>query len=51
MSQSVYHSFNCRLYWGQEQSKGSDPSQTVTLGKSRTLPDSVAPCETGCHVL
>lgn len=28
---------------------GADPSQMV--GKSHTLPDSVAPCETGCHVL
>lgn len=51
MSQSVYHSSNSRLHWGQEQSKGSDPSQTVTLGKSHTLPDSLAPCETGCHIL
>lgn len=51
MSQSVYHSSNCRLHWGQEQSKGSDPSQMVTLDKSHTLPDSVAPCEIGYHDL
>lgn len=45
MSQSVYCSSAYKLHWGQEHSKGSDPSQIVILGKSHALPDSVAPCE------